>query len=108
MQDASRGTALYDGRRGCGVGRRMVKSALMYLVPCVLTLVLAGGIRAAAGPERGARLAGAAVDLAFVASWGFFLRPGWIPTDDFSRVGHIAVGAVLMGLALDILAPKRF
>ena len=85
----------------------MLKSALMYLVPCGLALVLAVAIRLLGGPERGTRAAGIAVIIGFLAAWGYFLRPGWIPTDDFSRIGHIAFGAGLMGLALDYLAGRR-
>ena len=85
----------------------MLKFALMYLAPFVLTLVLAGAIRVFGGPERGARAAGVAVMLGFILSWGFFLRPGWVPAGDFSRIGHIAFGAALVGMALDLVAAKR-
>lgn len=86
----------------------MLKFALMYLAPFVLTLVLAGAIRVFGGPERGARAAGVAVMLGFILSWGFFLRPGWVPAGDFSRIGHIAFGAALVGMALDLVAAKRY
>ncbi len=86
----------------------MWNSALPYLVPLALTLVLAGAIRLAGGPERGARTAGVAVMVGFLAAWGFFLRPGWLPTDDFSRIGHIGFGAALVGFVLDVIAPRRF
>ncbi len=86
----------------------MLKSALMYLAPFVLTLVLAGAIRVLGGPERGARAAGVAVMLGFVLSWGFFLRPGWVQAGYFSRIGHIAFGAGLVGLALDLISAKRY
>ena len=85
----------------------MLKSVLVYLVPLAITPVLAGLIRIFGGAERGARAAGVAVPMGFIVAWGIFLRPGWLPTDDFSRIGHIAFGAALVGLALDLLAASR-
>lgn len=84
-----------------------MKSALMYLAPFVLTLALAGAIRFFAGAERGARAAGVAVVVGFLAPWGLFLKPGWMPADDFARMGHIALGAGLAGLILDVWVPRR-
>ena len=85
----------------------MLESILILIAPFVLTLALAGAIRAFGGPERGARAANVAVMLSFIVSWGFVLKPGWFPADDFGRIGHIALGGALVGLALDLLAPKR-
>jgi hypothetical protein len=86
----------------------MLKSLLHYIVPFALTLMIGGGLRMAAGPERGARASGVAVVIGFLAAWGVFLAPGWMPGDDFTRIGHIAFGAALVGVVLDLLAPKRF
>jgi hypothetical protein len=85
----------------------MLDSIIFTVAPFVLTLALAGAIRAFGGAERGARAAGIAVMLGFLVSWGFVLKPGWIAVDDFSRIGHIALGAAMVGLALDLLSPKR-
>ena len=85
----------------------MLKSLLIYITPFALSLALAGAIRAFGGAERGARTANVAVMISFLVSWGVFLKPGWFPTDDFSRIGHVAFGAMLVGLALDLLSPKR-
>jgi len=85
----------------------MLNSTLIFIAPFVLTLALAGAIRAFGGAERGARAANVAVMLGFLVSWGFVLKPGWVPADDFSRIGHIAFGGALVGLALDLFAPKR-
>lgn len=81
---------------------------MMYVAPFALTLVIAGGIRALGGAERGVRAAGGAVVLSFLISWGFFLRPEWLPADDITRIGHIALGAALVGLGLDLISPRRF
>ena len=79
----------------------------MYLVPFVLTLALAGALRFFAGAERGARVTGVALVVGFLAPWGIFLKPGWMPADDFARLGHIAFGAGLAGFILDVWAPRR-
>ena len=84
-----------------------MQSALMYLVPFVLTLALAGALRFFVGAERGARAAGVAVVVGFLAPWGIFLKPGWMHADDFVRMGHIAFGAGLAGFILDAWAPRR-
>lgn len=86
----------------------MLKSALIHLVPFALALVWAGAMRVFGGPERTARGAGIGVMLAFAISWIVFVKPDWTPVTDLTRVGHIALGAAVAGLALDLLAPKRF
>ncbi len=86
----------------------MAKSALLYLVPLLLTPVLAGAVRLLGGPERGARVAGMAVVPAFALGWVLIVRPAWAPVDDISRIGHIALGTTLLGLLLDLIAAGRF
>ncbi len=86
----------------------MLKTTLTYLTPFALTLVVAGAIRMFGGPERGARAAGVAVMTSFALTWVIFVRPGWTPVSDFTRIGHIGLGATVVGFALDLLAPKRF
>jgi hypothetical protein len=85
----------------------MSQSALIYILPFVLTLVLAGGLRFAFGLERGPRLAGAAVMTSFGISWALIVKPDWAPVDDFARIGHIALGASVVGVVLDYFAPRR-
>src|SRR5262245_44889429 len=85
----------------------MLKSALLHLIPLLLTPLLACAIRLFGGPERGARVAGIAVMISFTAAWVYGVRPGWTPVTDLSRIGHIALGATAIGLALDLLAPPR-
>lgn len=86
----------------------MLKSALIHIVPFALALLWAGGLRVFGGPERAARGAGIGVMLAFAVSWVIFVKPGWAPVTDLTRIGHIALGAAVAGLALDLLAPRRF
>lgn len=80
---------------------------LLALLPFALTAFLAAAIRWTGGPERGARLAGIAVAAGFLISWGWVLRPGWVPHEPLSRVGHIAFVAALVGLCLDLLGLRR-
>lgn len=86
----------------------MLKSALIHIVPFALALVWAGAMRIFGGPERAARGAGIGVMLAFAVSWVVFVKPAWVPVNDMTRIGHIALGAAVAGLALDLLTPKRF
>jgi hypothetical protein len=85
-----------------------VEPLLVVFLPIFFTVAATGAIRAAAGPDRGARLSGAAVAIGFLAAWGFLLSPGWLPTSAFERIGHIVGGAALTGVVLDFLCPKRF
>lgn len=86
----------------------MAKSAFLYLVPLLLTPMLAGAIRLFGGPERGARVAGISVMLGFSFGWMLIVRPAWMPVDDISRIGHIALGVAVLGLAFDLIGAKRF
>jgi len=85
----------------------MLNAGLTYLVPFALTLGLAGAIRVFAGPERGVRAAGFAVVIAFNAAWFFFLDVDPLGRGDFARIGHIAFGAALAGVLLDVFAARR-
>jgi hypothetical protein len=84
-----------------------MNAVLTYLVPFALSLGLAGAIRVFAGPERGARAAGFAVIISFVAAWLFFLDVDPLGRGDFARIGHIAFGAALAGVLLDVFAARR-
>lgn len=86
----------------------MANSALVYLVPLLLTPVLAGALRVFGGPERGARVAGIAVMMSFALGWVLVVRPAWAPVDDISRIGHIALGTSVLALVLDLIAARRF
>ena len=85
-----------------------MKLTLGLILPFALTLVLAGAARLGLGSERGPRLAGGAVIGGFLIAWLITWRPGWMPTDPFARIGHIALGALLMGLLVDALIRRRF
>ncbi len=61
-----------------------------------------------AGAERGARLASGAVMIGFLFSWVVVVKAPWMPVGDVARIGHIAFGATVLGLALDLMAPKRW
>ena len=83
-----------------------MKLTLGLILPFALTLVLAGAARLGLGPERGSRLAGGAVVAGFILAWAITWRPGWMPADPFSRIGHIALGALLMGVLVGLLAVR--
>jgi hypothetical protein len=85
-----------------------LKLTLGLILPFALTLVFAGAARLGLGADRGARLAGGAVIGGFLVAWAITWRPGWSPTDPFTRIGHIALGALLMGLLVDVLIRRRF
>ena len=80
---------------------------VIFLLPFGLTLAIASLLRLAGGTERGTRLAGAAVVAGFVIAWGVVLRPGWLALEPIGRMGHIVVGAALVGLVLDFFRPGR-
>ncbi|MBX7201221.1 MAG: hypothetical protein K1X51_17780 [Rhodospirillaceae bacterium] len=85
-----------------------MKLTLGLVLPFALTLVFTGALRLGLGAERGARLAGAAVVAGFLIAWAIVWRPGWMPTEPFARIGHIALGAMLMGLLVDAVIQRRF
>lgn len=83
-----------------------MNTAVTLLLPSLLTLVLAFALRFLAG-ERAQRVGLLPVALSVLICWIFVVGPGWVPVDDVNRILHIAVGAALLGLALDIFAPHR-
>lgn len=85
-----------------------MKLTLGMVLPFALTLVFTGAIRLGLGPERGARLAGGAVVGGFLIAWAIVWRPGWMPAEPFARIGHIALGALLIGLLVDAVIRRKF
>lgn len=76
------------------------------LLPPALTFSLALALRVVA-KERASRVGVLPVALSVLLLWALVVRPGWMPVDDIRRVLHIAVGAVLLGLVLDIVKLPR-
>lgn len=85
-----------------------MKLTLGIILPFALTLVFTGAIRLGLGAERGVRLVSAAVVTGFLIAWVTVWRPGWAPAEPFARIGHIALGALLMGILLDAVIRRRF
>lgn len=85
----------------------MTGQLLPYLIPFGAALACGGVLRLAAGPERGARVAGLSILVGFAAAWQWLLLAPWVPMDGLSRVIHIAIGGFLFGLALDLIQPGR-
>lgn len=85
-----------------------MKLTLGIVLPFALTLVFTGALRLGLGAERGARLAGATVIAGFLIAWAIVWRPGWMPVEPFARIGHVALGAMLLGVLVDALIRRRF
>lgn len=80
---------------------------LPYFIPFGVALATGGALRLAAGPDRGARLAGLSILFGFAAAWNWLLLTPWVPVDALSRVIHIAIGGFVIGFALDLVQPRR-
>jgi hypothetical protein len=83
-----------------------LNTVVTLLLPSALTVVLAFALHLFA-KERAQRVGLLPVALSVLGCWAFVVRPGWVPVDDVRRVVHIAVGAALLGLALDAVQPHR-
>ena len=79
----------------------MLASPFALLIPLVLAFVLSVGIRMGAGVERAARFGGLALPVAFLIGWALIVKPGWFAYDALGRIGHIVLGAALVGLVCD-------
>lgn len=77
------------------------------LLPPALTFAVALALHLFA-KERAQRVGLLPVALSLAVGWAFIVRPGWVPVDDARRIVHVAVGAALLGLALDAVRPPRF
>lgn len=80
---------------------------LPYFIPFGVALAVAGAIRLAAGPERGARYAGLSFLVGFAAAWNWLLLAPWVPFDALSRTIHIAIGGTVLGLIFDSFDLRR-
>jgi hypothetical protein len=83
-----------------------LNTAVTLLLPPALTIVLAFALHLFA-KEKAPRVVLLPVALSVLGCWAFIVRPGWVPVDDVRRVVHVAVGAALLGLALDAVRPHR-
>jgi hypothetical protein len=85
----------------------MVAVISLYAVPFVLTLAVTGVVRLSAGAERAAKFASVALPLGFLMGWAIVVAPGWHAYDAVGRIGHMVLGAAVVGLALDVWQPRR-
>jgi hypothetical protein len=74
---------------------------LAYVIPFAVALAVAASWRVFGGVERAARWAGTGVALGFLAGWQVLVGPDWVPKSAPDRIGHIALGALLLGIVLD-------
>lgn len=58
------------------------------------------------GAERAARWGGVFTAIGFFVGWQVLVGPDWIPKAAHDRIGHIALGAALIGIAIDVVAPR--
>lgn len=84
-----------------------LKAILPHAGAFAVALVVLIGARFAAGSERGPRIAGAGLAVGFLVGVSLVSGFGWSGLGLVSRIGHIALGAALAGLALDWLKPGR-
>ena len=85
----------------------MLTSAV-YLAPLAITFALTGLVRWVAGPPRAERFVGLALPLGFLIAWAVIVAPGWHAYDALGRIGHVVLGAALVGFALDFWRPRRW
>ncbi len=85
----------------------MLKTYLPYIVAFGAASIGVVGIRTVAGPERGARLAGIGAALGILAALFFVTGFAWTAAGPLNRIGHIVIGAVVVGALLDALKPAN-
>ena len=85
----------------------LAETFLPYFIPFGVSLAVAGILRLVLGPDSGARAAGIGVLIGFAAAWHWLLLAPWVPYDALSRVMHIMIGGVIIGLSFDFLQIKR-
>ena len=74
----------------------------------LLSVVLCGAIRFGLGPENGAKLAGAAIALAFLATYANLLDwPPFPPLSATQKIAYLVLFGLIIGLALDLLKKRR-
>jgi len=78
-----------------------------YAAAFLITVGLSGLIQWLAGPERAPRYVGLAFSLAFLFMWTVVFADNWAPVDARSLVGHIVLGAAILGAALAYFRPSR-
>ncbi|MSO99173.1 MAG: hypothetical protein EXR11_13315 [Rhodospirillaceae bacterium] len=83
----------------------MLKPYLPVLISFGLALLIGASIRLAGGPERGARLAALGLVLGILAGLSAIAGFSWSAAGPFNRIGHIVVGAAVVGVLLDTLKP---
>lgn len=79
---------------------------LPHAVSFAVALVAVLALRFAPGPDRGPRLAGLGVALGLMAGLSLIAEFSWSAFGPVNRVGHIVLGAALVGVALDLLKPS--
>jgi hypothetical protein len=85
----------------------MLETSTPLLIAFAVTAIGAAGLRFAVGLERAARWAGVFVGIGFLAA--LIAMPGfaWTAFGAVNRIGHILIGAIIVGLVLVFFKPAR-
>lgn len=79
---------------------------LAYAGPLLVALAGPALLRWRGGAERVARWGGVFAAIGFFVGWQVLVGPDWIPKAAHDRIGHIVLGAALIGIAIDVFAPR--
>lgn len=75
--------------------------AIAIWIPLIVTVAVAVLLRRFAGAERAALWGGLALSLGFFIGWQILVGPAWIPRTAHDRIGHLVLGGVIVGAAID-------
>lgn len=79
---------------------------IAYSVPFTLVLLAGVGFRLFAGPERTARWSGLPLGWGVLAGWVLLVDPSMVPKTAHDRVGHMVLGAIIVGVAFDTVVAR--
>ena len=82
--------------------------AIAYIAPFLLALAGVVVVRWFAGAEHASRWGGLAAAVGFFIGWQILVDPAWSPKTAHDRIGHIVLGATLVGLAADVWPARRW
>lgn len=81
-------------------------SWIIYAAPFLVALIGGVGLKFLTSPERAARWSGVAVGAGVLLGWQLLVDPAWAPKTAHDRIGHMVLGAILIGTALDTIVAR--